>query len=57
MPADKLVLQCTECKANNYVSAKNRQNVRDRLRRNKYCPVCRRHTEHSETRNKTIQAK
>jgi large subunit ribosomal protein L33 len=57
MPAEKLVLQCTECKANNYVSAKNRQNVRERLRRKKYCPACRRHTEHSETRNKTIQAK
>ncbi len=57
MPAEKLVLQCTECKGNNYVSAKNRQNVRDRLRRKKYCPACRRHTEHGETRNKTIQAK
>ena len=57
MPAEKLVLQCTECKANNYVSAKNRQNVRERLKRKKYCATCRRHTEHSETRNKTIQAK
>jgi len=54
MPAEKLVLQCKECKANNYVTAKNRQNTRERLTRRKYCPPCGRHT---ETRNKTIQAK
>jgi len=57
MPAEKFVFQCSECKASNYVSAKNRQTNRERLRRKKYCPKCRRHTEHSESRNKTIQSK
>jgi len=57
MPAEKFVFQCSECKASNYVSAKNRQTNRERLRRKKYCPSCRRHTEHTETRNKTIQSK
>ncbi|MGQ9730961.1 MAG: 50S ribosomal protein L33 [Candidatus Zipacnadales bacterium] len=57
MPSEKFVFQCKECKSNNYVTAKNRQNVRDRLTRKKYCPPCGRHTEHIETRNKTIQSK
>ena len=57
MPAEKFVFQCKECKANNYVTAKNRQNTRDRLTRKKFCPPCGRHTEHTEARNKTIQAK
>jgi len=57
MPSEKFVFQCKECKANNYVTAKNRQNVRDRLTRRKFCPPCGRHTEHTESRNKTIQSK
>jgi len=57
MPSEKFVFQCKECKASNYVTGKNRQNVRDRLTRKKFCSTCGRHTEHSETRNKTIQSK
>jgi large subunit ribosomal protein L33 len=57
MPAERFAFQCSECKASNYVSTRNRQANRERLKRKKYCSTCRRHTEHTESRNKTIQAK
>ncbi|HLA45688.1 MAG TPA: 50S ribosomal protein L33 [Aggregatilineales bacterium] len=45
-------LACTECesKPRNYTSEKNRRNDQQRLEMKKYCPVCRRHTLHRETR-------
>ena len=41
---------CTECKQINYTSDKNKKNDPDRIEIKKYCPFCRRHTVHKETK-------
>lgn len=46
----KITLACQECKHRNYITKKNRRNDPDRLELKKFCPNCRRHTEHRETR-------
>ncbi len=46
----QLILACADCKERNYNTTKNKKNVKDRLRLNKFCPRCRQHTEHAETR-------
>ncbi len=45
-----ITLACTECRERNYTSEKNRQNDSGRLTLRKYCPRCRKHTEHREQR-------
>jgi len=45
-----ITLACTECKEHNYTSEKNRRNDSGRLELKKYCPRCRRHTLHRETK-------
>jgi large subunit ribosomal protein L33 len=50
MPADKIVLACSECGRHNYVTTKNRQNTKSKMKLNKYCKADRRHTEHVETK-------
>jgi len=45
-----VTLQCTECNERNYTTSKNRRNDPGRLELRKYCPRCRRHTLHRETR-------
>ena len=46
----KIVLRCSECKQRNYNTFKNKKNTPDRIEMNKYCPFCRKHTVHSETK-------
>ena len=46
----KITLACTVCKHRNYITKKNRRNDRDRLELQKFCPNCKHHTEHRETR-------
>ena len=46
----KITLACTECKERNYITKKNRRNDPDRLELKKYCPNCRCHQPHRETR-------
>ncbi len=46
----KVTLACTECKERNYITTKNRNTQRDRLEMNKYCPRCRTHRSHRETK-------
>ena len=46
----KITLACTECKQRNYDTVKNKKNTPDRLERSKYCPFCRKHTLHRETK-------
>ena len=43
-------LACTECKERNYTTEKNRRNDPGRMELNKYCPRCRKHTQHRETK-------
>lgn len=46
----KVTLRCAECKQRNYNTFKNKKNDPDRLEMNKYCPFCRKHTVHNETK-------
>ena len=46
----KVILACTECKQRNYNTMKNKKNTSDRLELSKYCPFCRKHTKHIETK-------
>lgn len=45
-----VTLACTECKERNYTTEKNRRNDPGRIEFNKYCPRCRQHRLHRETR-------
>jgi large subunit ribosomal protein L33 len=46
----KITLACVECKERNYITKKNRRNDPDRMELKKFCPRCRNHTPHRETR-------
>lgn len=46
----KITFECTECKHRNYDSYKNKRNDPDRLTISKYCPFCKKHTEHKESK-------
>jgi len=46
----KITLSCSECKQRNYNTVKNKKNDPDRLEMNKYCPFCRKHTLHKESK-------
>ena len=55
--ADKVILTCTECLSRNYVTEKNKKthlHLTDaagwRLEIKKYCPKCKKHTLHKETK-------
>jgi large subunit ribosomal protein L33 len=45
-----ITLECTECHERNYTTEKSRRNDPNRLEMNKYCPRCRTHRLHKETR-------
>ena len=45
-----ITLQCTDCRERTYNSSKNRRNDTQRLERRKFCPRCRSHQLHRETR-------
>ncbi|MBR1868025.1 MAG: 50S ribosomal protein L33 [Clostridia bacterium] len=46
----RITLACTECKQRNYDDYKNKKNDPDRIELNKYCPFCKKHTLHKETK-------
>jgi len=45
-----ITLECTECRERNYTTEKNRRNDPNRLELQKFCPRCRQHRLHRETR-------
>ncbi len=45
-----ITLACTKCQERNYTTEKNRKNDQARLELKKYCPRCREHQPHRETR-------
>jgi large subunit ribosomal protein L33 len=47
---DIVTLACTECKRRNYTTTKNTTKTTDRLEFRKYCPWCRGHRPHRETK-------
>jgi large subunit ribosomal protein L33 len=47
---DIITLGCTECKHRNYTTTKNKRTTPQKLEFKKFCPFCRRHTMHKETK-------
>ncbi len=47
---DKLILICSECLSRNYTTKKNKHTNLERLKLKKYCPRCKKHTLHTETK-------
>ncbi|HIC85018.1 MAG TPA: 50S ribosomal protein L33 [Desulfobacterales bacterium] len=47
---DIIILACGECKRRNYTTTKNKRRTPDKLALKKYCPFCRAHTLHRETK-------
>jgi len=45
-----IYLACTECKERNYTSSKNKRNDPGRMELQKFCPRCRVHRLHRETK-------
>ena len=43
-------LACTVCQERTYTSEKNKKNDPGRLELKKYCPSCKKHTPHKETK-------
>ncbi len=47
---DIVTLACNDCKRRNYSTTKNKKKTSERLEMKKYCPSCRAHTVHRETK-------
>jgi large subunit ribosomal protein L33 len=45
-----ITLECTDCHERNYVTEKNRRNDPGRMELRKFCPRCRAHQLHRETK-------
>ena len=43
-------LECQVCKRRNYSTTKNKRTTPEKVKLMKYCPFCRRHTPHKETK-------
>jgi large subunit ribosomal protein L33 len=50
MARETITFQCTECKRKNYTSTKNKKTTTERLELKKFCPFCRKHVLHKETK-------
>ncbi|KUK76253.1 MAG: hypothetical protein XD93_1020 [candidate division WS6 bacterium 34_10] len=46
-----IFLKCSVCDSRNYTEYKNR-NMQDKVEKKKYCPKCKKHTLHIETKVK-----
>ncbi|HOM30285.1 MAG TPA: 50S ribosomal protein L33 [Deltaproteobacteria bacterium] len=47
---DLVTLACSDCKRRNYNTTRNKKKSTDKLELKKYCPFCRTHTLHKETK-------
>ncbi len=45
-----ITFECKDCKERNYSTNKNKRTTPDKLEFSKYCPRCRKHTLHRETK-------
>jgi large subunit ribosomal protein L33 len=50
MAREIITFQCSECKNRNYTSTKNKKTTTGRLEMKKFCPYCRKHHAHRETK-------
>jgi len=47
---DIITLACSECKGRNYTTTRNKKTLTEKLELKKFCPSCRKHTAHKETK-------
>jgi len=45
-----ITMECSKCKERNYSTTKNKKKTQDKLNLSKYCPRCRKHELHKETK-------
>ncbi|HOA63607.1 MAG: 50S ribosomal protein L33 [Acholeplasmataceae bacterium] len=45
---ESIILRCTVCNEENYLTEKNKKKTTERLELNKFCPRCRKQTLHRE---------
>uniref|UniRef100_A0A7C4U6Y4 Large ribosomal subunit protein bL33 n=1 Tax=candidate division WOR-3 bacterium TaxID=2052148 RepID=A0A7C4U6Y4_UNCW3 len=45
---EQITFVCSVCKSKNYYSTKNKKLKKDKIVIKKFCPKCRKHTEHKE---------
>ncbi len=50
MAREIIQFQCGECKNRNYSKTKNKRTTTERLELKKFCPYCRKHRQHRETK-------
>ncbi|MEX2529059.1 MAG: 50S ribosomal protein L33 [Gemmatimonadota bacterium] len=50
MARDKITLACQKCEQRNYHLTKNKRLHPERVEYRKFCPVCREHLAHKETK-------
>ncbi|NNF13160.1 MAG: 50S ribosomal protein L33 [Gemmatimonadetes bacterium] len=50
MPRDKIILACQDCQERNYHMTKNKRLHPERVEYRKYCPRCKTHKTHKETK-------
>jgi large subunit ribosomal protein L33 len=43
-------MECSKCKERNYSTTKNKKKTQDKLNLSKFCPRCRKHELHKETK-------
>lgn len=44
-----LAFICQVCKSQNYITSKNKTEIKEKLALSKYCKKCKKHTRHKET--------
>jgi large subunit ribosomal protein L33 len=50
MAREIIQFQCGECKNRNYSKTKNKRTTTERIELKKFCPFCRKHQPHRETK-------
>ncbi|HOA28468.1 MAG: 50S ribosomal protein L33 [Candidatus Cloacimonetes bacterium] len=45
---DIIILACEECKNRNYTTTRNKRKHPNRMELKKFCPTCRKHTNHKQ---------
>ena len=48
MPRDNIILRCTECSNENYITTKNKRNLPEKFEIKKFCSKCNKMTVHKE---------
>lgn len=50
MPSEMVLMECTECKRQNYSTFRNKKKLTTKLEKKKYCRWDRKHTVHKEAK-------